>query len=405
VMPAVALAWLISGIVCVRSNERAVVTRFGKAREELSPGLYWRYPSPFERVYRERVDELRTLQLGFRAPEDRPAIVGRTPLPVEWTSEHNEPGFELRPEESLVLTGDEVLVEMTAEVQWQISDLRTYLFGSARPAETLRKLTESVLREMAAQQPLDGILTDRRRRIEERCLVTLRRRLEHYSLGISVAGLTLLDVHPPLPAVPDYRDVANALEEREQSVNQAEAYYATRLLSAAGERALRTLDAATADPRKRTEQSTVGAVSGWNLTDELWSRLSEDHTPAGFALSGESASLILTARQTATETTESARGQAARFNELLSAYRAQPHLTGLRLYWQAITDSLSNRAITVIDPKAGGRKRLFLAGPDDIRTGALIKDSESDQSPSGVRPESPPENREEKDEGGRMKDE
>ena len=195
------LAWLLTGVVLIRENERAVVTRFGRAEADLAPGLYWRFPVPFERVYREHVGRLRTVQIGFRAAEDRPLAQTDALLPVEWTSEHNEAGFETRPEESLVLTGDEVLVEMTAEVQWRISNLRQYLFDSARPVETLRTLAESVVRETAARQPLDGILTDRRRQIEEECLAILRGRLKQHALGVEVVELTLLDVHPPRAVV------------------------------------------------------------------------------------------------------------------------------------------------------------------------------------------------------------
>ena len=102
------------------------------------------------------------------------------------------------------------------------------------------------------------------------------------------------------------------------------------------------------------------------------------------ALPGESAGLLLSARQAATNATQSARGQAARFNELLSAYRSQSQLTGFELYWQTIVESLSNRRMTVLDPKASGHKRLFLGGPDELRTGTLLRESDSDAvAPNG----------------------
>jgi len=390
-VPAAVLVWLMSGIVCIRENEGAVVTRFGRAEADLRPGIYWRFPAPFERVYREPVGQLHTVQIGFRAPQDRPLTqIDLVGLPVEWTSEHNEAGYEPRSEESLVLTGDEVLVEMTAEVQWRISNLRLYLFGSARPVETLRAVAESVLREVSAGQSLDGILTERRRQIEKQCLERLRNRLREDALGIEAVELTLLDVHPPRPVVSAYRDVADALEEQEQRVNEAEAYYAGKLLNAAGEGALGILSLTAADSRKRVDQSTAGGVSGWKMTDALWSKLSREEPATGLVLSGESASVLSMARQEATSTTESARGAAARFNQLLAAYQAQPRLTSSQLYWQAIVESLSDRAITVIDPKAGGRKRFFLGGPDDLRAGPLIRESESDVPPANPRPEPAP---------------
>ena len=102
-------------------------------------------------------------------------------------------------------------------------------------------------------------------------------------------------------------------------------------------------------------------------------------------LSGEAAGILLTARQAATGTTQTARGEAARFNELLSAYHAQPKLTSSQLYWQTIVDSLSDRALTVIDPKAGDRKRFFLGGPEDLKGSALIRDAESENPPPNTR--------------------
>jgi Cu+-exporting ATPase len=387
-IPAVIFIWLLSGIVCIRDNERAFVTRFGRADADLVPGIHWRLPVPFERVYREPADKLRTVQIGFRASDARTAselIAARGP--IEWTSEHNEAGFESRPDESLVLTGDEVLVEMTAEVQWRIDDVRRYAFGSVRPADTLRTVAESVLREVAARQTLDGILTERRRLIEEECLAKIRDRIQPLTLGIEVSELTLLDVHPPRPAVSAYRDVADALEEQEERVNEAEAYYAGRLLRAAGERAVLVLNETAADARQKFDKTTAGGVSGWTLTDALWSKLNRTNGSSELVLSGEAGSVLQEARGAGVQTTLAAGGQADRFMELLGAYRSQPELTSRQLYWQAVTDSLAGRAVTIVDPKAGGRKRLFLGSPDDVRSGGLLRDAGSE--PPSARPETP----------------
>lgn len=386
--PALIFGWLLTGVVLIRENERAVVTRFGRAEAELVPGLYWRLPVPMERIYREQVGRLRTVQVGFRAVEDRPQTQSDALLPIEWTSEHNEPGFESRTEESLVLTGDEVLVEMTAEVEWRIADLRRYLFGSARPVATLRTLAESAIRETAARQPLDGILTDRRRQIEEECLANLRDRLGRDGLGIEAVDLTLLDVHPPRQVVAAYREVADALEEREERVNEAEAYYASKVLNVAGERAVRCLDGAATAGHRRSDQSTAGGVSNWTLTDELWNQLSGATPSDQMALSGEAAGILLAARQEATSTTERVRGEAARFAELLSVYRSQPRLTGWQLYWQSIVESLADRHLTLVDPKAGGHQRLLLGGPETLRGGPLLRDVEPEPATPNARPSS-----------------
>jgi regulator of protease activity HflC (stomatin/prohibitin superfamily) len=184
--------------------------------------------------------------------------------------------------------------------------------------------------------------------------------------------------------------VADALEEQEQQVNEAEAYYSGKLLTVAGERAVRLLNETAHDAPKRADQSTTGGVSNWTLTDQLWDQLRHETPGRSMVLSGEAAGILLTARQAATSTTQTARGEAARFNELLSAYHAQPRLTSSELYWQAIVDSLSDRTLTVIDPKAGDRKRFFLGGMEDLKGGALIRDAESENSRANARSQSRP---------------
>ena len=234
------------------------------------------------------------------------------------------------------------------------------------------------------------MLTDRRRPIENECLSRLRARLAQHPLGIQVVDLTLLDVHPPRAVVPAYRDVADAAEEEQERINEAEAYYANRLLRVAGEGAVRMLSAASSERGRRIDQLTTGGVSNWTLTDELWARLGGDAAASRMDLSGEAASILLTARQAAAGTTFSARGAAARFNELQAAYQAQPRLTGTQLYWQAMVDSLAGRSLTIVDPKAGGRQRLILGGLEDLQSGGLMREIESESATAGARTPSAP---------------
>src|SRR5690606_12989781 len=111
--------------------ERALVTRFGKVHAELGSGWHWRWPAPFERIYRERPEHLRTLTYGFRS---KPLPDGeRRPFVIDWTSPHEKTGEEPVPEESLLLTADEVPIELTAEVQYRIADLEEFTFGNIAP--------------------------------------------------------------------------------------------------------------------------------------------------------------------------------------------------------------------------------------------------------------------------------
>jgi hypothetical protein len=146
------------------------------------------------------------------------------------------------------------------------------------------------------------------------------------------------------------------------------------------------LSDAAADSRQRFDKTTAGGVSGWTLTDALWSKLNPESPTSELVLSGEAASVLLGARAQATQTTQAAGGQADRFKELLGAYRSQPELTGRHLYWQAVIDSLSGRAVTIVDPKAGGHKRFLLGSPDDLRNGGLLREVGSEAPSTSTNP-------------------
>lgn len=362
--------WLASNLVVISGDERAVVTRLGSYETELAAGLHWRFPPPFEIVRREKIDLIRRLQVGFRTGESNGADRSGT---VEWVAEHSSDEFEPVPQESIILTGDEVPVELTAEVHYRLSDLRKYLFASAAPEEILRAITESVTREVAAGESLNGLLTDRRSEIELACLELIREQAEDYGLGLEIADLNLLDIHPPRAVVPAYRDVADALEEREQRINEAEAYYSSRVLSVAGERAIRLLSASQDQADGRQERSTTGTVADWTIDDDLWRELTAPSGNEPFQLSGEAAAALLTAQQERVGRVQSAAGAAARFQSLLGAYAAHPGLTGSQLYWGTVRDSLGSKALTIVDPQAASKQHLLLTDPAELGGAAFLQ--------------------------------
>ena len=367
---ALLIVWCLSGVLIVTQDEQAIVTRFGKVIRDdqgnvftLKAGPHWRWPSPFEEVTRMRVDEMRTVQIGFRSNGTDAASEGIHEPPIEWTTEHNDSKYRSIPQESMVLTGDEVPVEITGEVVYRVTDLYQYKYGVAEPENMLRAVAESTIRRVAARFTLDGILTGQRATIERSCRRQIADGIAAYNAGIEVVDLNLLDIHPPKQVVAVYRRVADALEEREQLVNEAEAFYARKVLSVAGERAIRLLSASVDQKNTRGDRSTTGGVAGWHLTDDLWSRLREVADDGRTVLSGEAAAKILDAQQENTRRIQGAEGQAARFRNLRQAYLADRELTGLQLYWDAVEQSLSNRPLTILDPKVSGRQHLLLADP------------------------------------------
>jgi len=389
---AAVVVWLLSGIVRISADEEALVTRFGKIQAKLPPGLHWRWPAPLERVHREKTGRIRSVSLGFRRnpstegpsrpdENDNPQRANREPLSrtIEWTSEHNQRGYRPRLDEALILTGDEVLVELTADVQYRITHLKNYLFGTSRPAETVpgivRAVAENALRDVAARTRLTDLLTTKRADIRRECLQLAQQRLRRYKIGVQIVDVNLLDVHPPRPVVPAFRDVANAMEEREQHINDAEGYYVSKVLAAVGEDGTELLSSPWLDATgQQRRAATLGATAAPPVEDLVWRRTWETlavRNDAGSSaayprLAGEAASQLMAADGRAFKTVRDAEASRDRFLALLDLFRTDPggENTRRELYWQTIGEVLSKRPLTILDPRVAGRKHLFLMDPE-----------------------------------------
>jgi regulator of protease activity HflC (stomatin/prohibitin superfamily) len=374
--------WLVSNLVLLAADEQAYVTRFGRYETTLEAGLHWRWPAPFERVRREKVERVRAVQLGFRTTAPAASADGRFIPPIEWQAEHKERGYMPVPAESALLAGDETALELTAEAQFRIGNLRQYVESSADAEAIVRAAAECAVRQAIARRPLEGPLSESRSRVEAECLALVREAVERYALGVAVVDFALLDVHPPTAVVPAYRDVANALEEQEQAINVAQAEYARLVLTAGGERALHRLSRA-AEPADadRADARTGGRVADWKLTDALWSELTADEGSGETLLSGQAAARLLDARREETRTVEVAQGRQARFLSLLPVVREQPLLSRFQLYWETLEQVLSARPLTILDPRATGRQHLFLADPErfNLRLAAPAGIAEPDE--------------------------
>jgi regulator of protease activity HflC (stomatin/prohibitin superfamily) len=374
--------WLVSNVVFLSHDEMALVTRFGKVHAELGTGWHWRWPAPFERIYRAKPDHLRTLTYGFRS-KPLPAGTAR-PVVIDWTSPHEKTGEEPIPDESLLLTADEVPIELTALVQYRIADLRVFAFGNANPEESLRAITGQTLRSLAASASLDDMLTVGRANLERQCLAQLRRRSVGMELGLEIVDVQLVEVHPPRAVVPSYRDVATALEEKELRINEAQAAANSRLLHTVGPRALEELKAALNwdFESARKEPAT--------LSDDNWRDVAtSEETPEGPRLSflaGDTADVLLEAQGSASKRRESAQGEADRFGRLQPVYREQPELTSTELYWKTLEAVLSSRPFTILDPKAVGRRHFLLNNPDAMAfpSGPILAEPSSERTPRSL---------------------
>jgi Cu+-exporting ATPase len=347
------LAYAASGLTQVGPDEVGVVRRFGRPLpEDLSPGLHWRWPWPAEEVTLLQPDRVRTVEIGFRT-----SIPGIVPGARAWSSQHGNDGVLRIPEEAVMITGDGNLVELQGSLRYSVADPRAYLFGSADPAAVLRSAAESVLREMTASRTFADLLTTDRGRFQDKALDGLRRRLQDLGpggLGVRLEGLSLHDLHPPQEVVQSYHRVTEAMEARDERINQAHAAAMTAKreqlaksrqtvlqAEAAKEQTVRLAEARLAEFQARYRSRT-------ELPPAVEKQLLDDTKSASSG--GQVA---------ATQEYQRRRG------ELLAIQAA---LTDFRLYWQRLGDALAGRDKVIVDAeRVPGRRHLWLAPFDPPR--------------------------------------
>jgi modulator of FtsH protease HflK len=201
--------WLASGIYTVDPDEVGVVLRFGAYNRTTEPGLNYHLPAPIERVLKPSVTRVNRTEIGYRGADSSATRGGAT---------------RQVPEEALMLTGDENIVDINFTVFWVVKDAKAYLFNIRRPDETVKSAAESAMREVIGETPIAQALAEGRGKIETDTHGLLQGILDSYGAGIVVTQLQLLRVDPPGPVIDAFRDVQRALADRERLRNEAEAY-------------------------------------------------------------------------------------------------------------------------------------------------------------------------------------
>jgi modulator of FtsH protease HflK len=209
VVAAIVVLWLASGIYRVLPDEVGIVLRFGAYNRTTLPGLNYHWPTPIESVLRPSVTRINRTEAGFRSGE---GAVTRTGA-----------GRDL-PEEALMLTGDENIVDINFTVFWLIKDAQSYLFNIRNPEGTVKSAAESAMREIVGETPIAQALAEGRGKIETDTQHLLQRILDSYGSGIEITQVQLAKVDPPAPVIDAFRDVQRALADRERLRNEAEAY-------------------------------------------------------------------------------------------------------------------------------------------------------------------------------------
>ncbi len=207
VIPIVLIAlglWLATGIYVVGPDEVGVIRTFGKATRVSQSGLNWHFPYPIEVADIPKVTEVKRIEIGFRT-------VGKD-------------GYRKYSRESLMLTGDENIVDAEMIAQYKIKDPQAYLFNFVKPEITVREAAEASLRTTIGKHKIDEALTDGKLIIQEETRDLLQNTLDKYDTGIQVVAVQLQAVAPPAQVSAAFKDVASAKEDKNRKINQAEGY-------------------------------------------------------------------------------------------------------------------------------------------------------------------------------------
>ena len=338
--------WLCSNILLLRADEQAIVLRNGRFKEVASGSWRWLWPTPFETAIRLRPDELRKVSIGADTPTP-PADqrAGREPAVIEWQAEHGDEAG-LIADDRLLLAADEVALELSAEVHYRIRDVRAWYLAAASPEESLRLMAEAELRARIARTPLDEILTAARPQLSEAVRKDVQAAADRAGFGLEIVQVCLLDVHPPTPVVPAYRDVANALEEEQQLRNAGEVERTRRLIDAAGERGL---------------IAVLGRNDEAAVDDSFWQGLTtpDERLP----LAGRAAALLETAERDRVRRVAGASAEAARWTALSPLLPGGRSVVSFEFFWRSMEGALAGKTLTGVDPALVGRRQLFLLDP------------------------------------------
>ncbi|MBW8329030.1 MAG: FtsH protease activity modulator HflK [Thiobacillus sp.] len=196
-----ALVWVASGFYIVDTGQRGVVLRFGKFVETTEPGPRWHLPWPIEAREVVNVDQVRTVEIGYR---------------------NNVKSKVLK--ESLMLTDDENIIDLQFAVQYILKDPKEFLFVNRAPEDTVLQVAETAMREIVGKSKMDFVLYEGRADIAARAKVLIQEILDRYKTGISISQVTLQNIQPPEQVQAAFDDAVKAGQDRERLKNEAEAY-------------------------------------------------------------------------------------------------------------------------------------------------------------------------------------
>ncbi len=287
--------WLFSGFYRVQPGEQGVELLFGKYVKVTPPGLNYWPPAPIGQVFKPNVELTNQITIGYRTSGD-----GRSS------------GSRDVPQESLMLTGDQNIIDVDFVVQWRIKNAADYLFNIRNPDATVKLAAESAIREVIGQTTLEDALTVKRGEVEAKTKELLQSILDSYGAGVFIVEIKQQKVDPPSEVIDAFNDVQRAKQDQERSVNEAVAYR-------------------------------------------------NDIVPRA---KGEAARMIQEALAYKEKVTKEAEGEAERFLSVYEAYKTGKEVTIERLYIERMQSVLQNSEKIILDNKGGTGVVPYLPLPE-----------------------------------------
>lgn len=209
--------WLLLGFYKIDPDENGIVLYFGKFYSISTPGLNYYIPYPFGKLIKQSVTRINTEEFGYSS-----------------NSKFSSKDLDA---ESLMLTGDENIVDIEFQVQWQVSNIEEFTFNITEPRIAIRKAAESIMREVIARTPITQALSGGKSEIEITAKDLLQQILDNYKAGVRITSLKLQRVDPPAQVIDAFRDVQTAKADKEKEINQGQAYANDIIPRARGEAA------------------------------------------------------------------------------------------------------------------------------------------------------------------------
>ncbi|HEY8616955.1 FtsH protease activity modulator HflK [Phenylobacterium sp.] len=279
--------WALSGIYVVQPQEEAVVTTFGAYTRNEAPGLRYHLPFPIERVVKVPVTSLQRVDIGGAGESDVP-------------------------QESLMLTGDENIVDIDFSVTWRVSDADQFVFRLRDPEASVKAVAESAMREVVGRMPLDAVF-GQRGQVQAQTAELMQRTLDQWGAGVRIVEVQIRNANPPQQALAAFRDVSSAEQDQASAVNEARTY-ANRVVNEAR---------------------------------------------------GDAARIIQSAQGYREQSVREALGDAARFNSIYTEYRRAPGVTRDRLYIETMQRVLARSNKVIVD--GDGASAPIILPPDIFR--------------------------------------